>query len=223
MWSRARPLELHPADVPFTQALFEQANLTRGQRLLINGAGGAVGGYAVQLAGQAGAIVTATASPGSTGRVRGYGADQIIDHTASPAAPALAGQQFDVVLNLVRADPEETGRLAGLVADGGVFVGTTTFDFEYSERGVRTVAVFMHGDAPRLAELVARVDAGTLQVDVAARRPLTGHAGAGGDAAGYPVAWPSGAVGGDDGAADGLGGGDQVDEGGGDRLRGDRL
>jgi NADPH:quinone reductase-like Zn-dependent oxidoreductase len=155
------------------QALFEHANLTGGQRLLINGAGGAVGGYAVQLAGQAGAIVTATASPGSTGRVRGYGADQIIDHTASPAAQALAGQRFDVVLNLVRTDPEETGRLAGLVADGGVFVGTATFDFEYSERGVRTVAVFMHGDAPQLTELVARVDAGTLQVDVAARRPLT--------------------------------------------------
>jgi NADPH:quinone reductase-like Zn-dependent oxidoreductase len=124
-------------------------------------------------------VITET-GPGVTGWRAG---DPVVTVLA-PAAPALAGQQFDVVLNLVRTDPEETGRLAGLVADGGVFVGTTTFDFEHSERGVQTVAVFMHGDAPRLAELVARVDAGTLQVDVAARRPLTGHAG--------PVATPPG-------------------------------
>jgi NADPH:quinone reductase-like Zn-dependent oxidoreductase len=161
------------------QALFEHANLEPGQRVLINGAGGAVGGYAVQLAKQAGpagpggAIVTATASPGSLSRVRGYGADQVIDHTAAPVTQALAGQQFDVVLNLVRTDPEQTRRLAGLVTDGGVFAGTTTFDFDYAERGVRTVPVFMHSDAAQLAELVTRVDAGDLKVDVAARRPLT--------------------------------------------------
>jgi NADPH:quinone reductase-like Zn-dependent oxidoreductase len=158
------------------QALFEHADLEPGQRVLINGAGGAVGGHAVQLAkqgGQGGAIVTATASPGSISRVRGYGADRVIDHTTIPVTQALAGQQFDMVLNLVRTDPEQTRRLAGLVTDGGVFVGTTTFDFDYAERGVRTVPVFMHSDAAQLAELAARVDAGGLKVDVAARRPLT--------------------------------------------------
>ena len=155
------------------QALFEQAGLHLGQRILINGAGGAVGGYAVPLAKQSGAIVTATASPRSVGRVRGYGADQVIDHTVTPVPQALAGQRFDVVLNLVRTDQAETARLADLVTDGGVYVGTATFDFEYAERGVRAVPVFMHSDASQLAELVARVDAGTLQVDVAARRPLT--------------------------------------------------
>ena len=45
------------------QALFDHAKLTGGQRVLINGAGGAVGGYAVQLARSAGAHVIATASP----------------------------------------------------------------------------------------------------------------------------------------------------------------
>ena len=47
------------------QALFDDAELTAGQRVLINGAGGAVGGYAVQLAKRAGAHVIATASPRS--------------------------------------------------------------------------------------------------------------------------------------------------------------
>src|ERR1700751_2727832 len=52
------------------QSLFEHAGLKEGQSVLINGAGGAVGGYAVQLAKQAGATVTATASAHSADRVR---------------------------------------------------------------------------------------------------------------------------------------------------------
>jgi NADPH:quinone reductase-like Zn-dependent oxidoreductase len=51
------------------QALFDDAGLTAGQRVLINGAGGAVGGYAVQLAKRAGAHVIATTSPRSSERV----------------------------------------------------------------------------------------------------------------------------------------------------------
>src|SRR5215213_2019337 len=65
------------------QALFDDAGLTAGQRVLINGAGGAVGGYAVQLAKNAGAHVIATASPSSSERVRSAGADEVIDHTTT--------------------------------------------------------------------------------------------------------------------------------------------
>src|SRR5580693_1722547 len=67
------------------QALFEYACLRAGQSILVNGAGGAVGGYAVQLAKQAGATVTATASARSTGRVRSYRADQVVDYTVTPS------------------------------------------------------------------------------------------------------------------------------------------
>jgi NADPH:quinone reductase-like Zn-dependent oxidoreductase len=154
------------------QSLFELADLTAGQSILINGAGGAVGGYAVQLAKQAGATVTATASARSTGRVRSYGADQVIDYTATPLARAVAGQRFDVVLNLVPTSPEETAALADLTADGGVFLSTTTPGPDDAGRGVRTVQVFARSDAAQLADLVARVDAGKLRVDVAERRPL---------------------------------------------------
>ena len=86
------------------QSLFEHAGLKEGQSVLINGAGGAVGGYAVQLARQAGATVIATASARSAGRIRSYGADQIIDYTATTLLQAVAGQRFDVVLNLVRTE-----------------------------------------------------------------------------------------------------------------------
>jgi NADPH:quinone reductase-like Zn-dependent oxidoreductase len=155
------------------QALFEHAGVKPGQSVLINGAGGAVGGYAVQLARQAGATVTATASPRSAGRVRSRGADRIVDYTAAPLLQAVAGDQFDAVLNLVSTSPEETARLAGLVADGGVFVSTTTPGPEDAGRDVRTVRMFARSDAGQLTELAARVDAGELKIDVAQRRPLT--------------------------------------------------
>ncbi|MFC5822656.1 NADP-dependent oxidoreductase [Nonomuraea insulae] len=153
------------------QSLFDHAGLQPGQTILINGAGGAVGGYAVQLAKQAGAIVTATAGARSADRIRRYGADRIIDYTATSVTQA-AGGRFDVVLNLVTTSPEETASLVGLVTDGGAFVSTTTPGPEDAGRGVRTVRVFLRSDATQLAELVTRVDSGELRIDVADRRPL---------------------------------------------------
>ena len=162
------------------QALFEHAGLKTGQSVLIDGAGGAVGGYAVQLAAHAGGIVTATASARSHDRIRSYGADRIVDYTAAPVPQALAGQRFDVVLHLaptspdlVPTSPEEIAQLVDLVADGGAFVSTTTPGPEDPGRGVRTVRVFTRSDATQLAELVTRVDAGQLEINVAERRPLT--------------------------------------------------
>jgi len=155
------------------QSLFEHAGLKTGQSVLINGAGGAVGGYAVQLAKRAGATVTATASARSHDRIRSYGADRIVDYTATPVLQAVAGQRFDVVLNLAPTSPEETAELVGLVADGGAFVTTVIPGPEDAGRGVRTVEVFARSDAAQLAELVARVDAGDLKIEVAERRPLT--------------------------------------------------
>jgi len=154
------------------QALFEHVGLTAGQSVLVNGAGGAVGGYAVQLAAQAGASVTATASAGSRDRVRGYGAERIIDYTATPLPEALAGERFDVVLNLVFLAPPELARLLDLVVDGGSFADTVPPGLTETERGVRVLQVFGRSDAAQLADLVAKVDAGDLEIHVAQRRPL---------------------------------------------------
>lgn len=155
------------------QALFDHAGLKADQSILINGAGGAVGGYAVQLAVRAGATVTATAGPRSADRIRSYGAHRIVDHTATPVTEALAGERFDVVLNLVYiSDPEETARLVDLVADGGAYANSVPPTPEGLPRGVRSLPVFVRSDAGQLAELVRRVDAGELKIHVAQRRPL---------------------------------------------------
>lgn len=106
------------------QALFEHAKLTAGQRVLINGAGGAVGGFAVQLAKQAGAYVIATAGPRSSQRVTAAGADEVIDHTAADVVTAVS-QPVDVVLNLAPVEPAQLDALLGLIRPGGVLVNTT--------------------------------------------------------------------------------------------------
>ncbi|MEU8798132.1 NADP-dependent oxidoreductase [Spirillospora sp. NPDC048819] len=177
----AAPRTVDPADaaaLPSSgltawQALFEHAGLKAGQSILVNGAGGAVGGYAVQLAVQAGATVTATASARSVDRIRSYRADRIVDYTDTPVPQAVAGQRFDVVLNLAKTTPEETSRLVDLVADGGAFVNTVPPGPQDAGRGVRTVQMFVRSDASQLAGLVTRVDAGDLKIDVAQRRPLS--------------------------------------------------
>ena len=153
------------------QALFEHANLQAGQRILINGAGGGVGGFATQLARQAGATVIATASPRSTDAVRADGADQIVDYTVAKVTDAVA-EPVDVVLNLVRAAEDEMAALVGLVRDGGVLVSTASPAEGDAARGVRVISMYVRSDPDQLAEIVARVDRGELRVDVSETHPL---------------------------------------------------
>jgi len=155
------------------QALFEAGDLQAGQRVLINGAGGPVGGYAVQLAHRAGAHVIATASPRSAASVRAAGADEVVDHTTMPVLDAVT-EPVDILLNLAPITAEDFAALATRVRDGGVVVSTTPRvpTPEDPGRGVRAVTVYLHPDADALRELVALVDAGDLRVEIAGRVPL---------------------------------------------------
>jgi NADPH:quinone reductase-like Zn-dependent oxidoreductase len=155
------------------QALFDDAELTAGQRVLINGAGGAVGGYAVQLAKHAGAHVIATASPRSRERLVAAGADEVVDHTTTDVTTAVA-EPVDVLLNLASITPEALTALVTLVRDGGVVVNTVPATPAPADeaRGVRAVDVFVRSDVEQLARLVAMVDRGELRVDVDRRVPL---------------------------------------------------
>jgi NADPH:quinone reductase-like Zn-dependent oxidoreductase len=155
------------------QALFDHAKLTAGQRVLINGAGGAVGGYAVQLAKNAGAYVIATAGPRSSEHVEAAGADEVVDHTATEVSAAVT-ELVDVVLNLAPIDPAQLAALPALIRSGGVLVNTTVWMPAPSDeqRGVRGIDLFVNSDAGQLSRLVALIDSGELRVDVAQRVPL---------------------------------------------------
>lgn len=152
------------------QALFEHGGLQAGQRVLVNGAGGAVGGYAVQLAKAAGAHVLAVASARSRDRVLALGVDEVLDH--DPGGWDVA--PVDLALNLAPVAPEVLPELVARIRDGGVLVNTTVWMPAPGDeaRGVRGIDLFVRSDAQELAGLVGRVDEGTLRVEVAERVPL---------------------------------------------------
>lgn len=153
------------------QAVFEHARITPGQRVLVNGAGGGVGGFAVQLAKHAGAQVIATASPRSAAAVRQSGADQIIDYTASPVCVAVE-KPVDTILNLIAISPLEAAALIPLVRPGGVIVSIATPIEPPVDAPLSARHMVARNDVNHRATLVKLVDAGTVRLDIAASRPL---------------------------------------------------
>jgi len=156
------------------QGLFDLGGLKNGQRVLISGAGGAVGGYAIQLAKRAGAYVIATASPRSRDAVAAAGADEVIDHTSSTVLGSVS-EPVDVLFNLAPISPDDFAALVPLVRDGGIVVATTAWMTTPGDdkRGVRTAGVFVEPKVDELTQLVALVDNGELTVDVTQRVPLS--------------------------------------------------
>jgi NADPH:quinone reductase-like Zn-dependent oxidoreductase len=153
------------------QALFEHGNLVAGQRVLVNGAGGGVGGFVVQLAKWAGATVIATASPRSVDAVRAAGADHIIDYTAATIADALP-VPVDLAINLVAGTSDDTADLLDVIEPGGTLVSATSPGGEFPERAQRVVFCSVRSDTTQLTQIVDLVDLGQLQLDISARRPL---------------------------------------------------
>ncbi|HZD74287.1 MAG TPA: NADP-dependent oxidoreductase [Actinomycetota bacterium] len=154
------------------QALFEHAHITAGQRLLVNGAGGGVGGFAVQLAKGAGATVIATASSRSAAAVRNYGADQIVDYTTTPVADALDGP-VDAIVNLAAITPRAAAGLVPLARPGGVVVSIATPVEPPAGAELTAIHMVARNDVKQLAEIVELVDAGALIVQVAESYPLS--------------------------------------------------
>jgi NADPH:quinone reductase-like Zn-dependent oxidoreductase len=98
--------------------LRDKASVQPGSSVLVNGASGAVGTNAVQLAAHFGATVTGVTSAANAELVTRLGAERIIDH--SKVDVAAVGDRFDVVLDTVGNLSIESGR--GLLRDGGVLV-----------------------------------------------------------------------------------------------------
>ncbi|MEZ0166236.1 NADP-dependent oxidoreductase [Kineococcus sp. LSe6-4] len=159
------------------QGLFDHGHLQPGERVLVNGAGGGVGGFAVQLAKRAGAHVIATAGPRSRDAVLARGADEVVDYTATSLADALDAP-VDLLFNNVSGDPAQLSRLTDLVRPGGRAVSAPPLPLtDDTDRDVRWTVLYVRNDTAQLADLVRRVDAGELLLDVSQHRPLADLAG----------------------------------------------
>ncbi|MCB8906907.1 MULTISPECIES: NADP-dependent oxidoreductase [unclassified Streptomyces] len=167
----------HAAAIPIAgltawQAVFEHGKVAAGQRVLVNGAGGGVGGFVTQLAKHAGAGVIATAAARSAEAVRRQGADQVIDYTAGPLNASLDGP-VDLLLNLVPLSPADAAALVPLVRPGGRIVSIATPVEPPAAAGVTAMHMVARNDVTHLEALVGLVEAGTVAIDISESRPLT--------------------------------------------------
>ena len=141
------------------QALMVRAQLSAGQRVLIHGAAGAVGIFAVQLARRQGAHVIATASAANTDFVKALGADEVIDYQHTPFETVVA--DVDVVLDTVGGATRN--RSWGMLRKGGRLV-TIAADAEGSkERRVHDAFFIVEPNRDQLMDISRLIDAGVLR------------------------------------------------------------
>jgi NADPH:quinone reductase-like Zn-dependent oxidoreductase len=100
------------------QGLRDEAQLQAGQRVLVNGASGGVGTFAVQIAKALGAEVTGVTSTRNLELVRALGADHVVDYTQEDYTSA--GQRYDVILDAAAFRPLAEHQRA--LAAGGAYV-----------------------------------------------------------------------------------------------------
>lgn len=171
----AQAAALPVAALTALQALRDHIRLKVGQRVLINGASGGVGSFALQIAKARGAAVTAVASAASANRCRALGADEVLNYAQSKLSDAarfegLFDGVFDVFGNL------SARRAQALLAPRGHFV-TTVPSVANAIAALRSLLpwqrrrssiVNVRSNAADLSLLADMVDRGALRVDIEA-------------------------------------------------------
>jgi NADPH:quinone reductase-like Zn-dependent oxidoreductase len=141
-----------------------------GQRVLVHGAAGGLGAFAVQFAKQHGAFVAATAAGRDADFVRSLGADVVIDHHTQRFETQLS--DIDLVLDYVGG--ETLDRSWQVLSSTGVIVGTASPDIlTRTPAGRRGLWFVMTPDAALLARIATQVAQGELQARVGGVVPFT--------------------------------------------------
>jgi len=156
------------------QALFEQAHILPGQTVLIHGAAGGVGMFAVQLAHWAQAKIIATASTDNQAFVAGLGADELIDYNRTRFEEVVHG--VDVVIDMVGGDA--LNRSWGVLKPGGILVTVADVNIgdlktKAIEWGVQAVWFLVTSNSAQLKQIAELIDAGHLKPQIETVFPLS--------------------------------------------------
>ena len=177
-----------PESIRFTEAaalpvpgltamdLVDAVDPKEGETVLIVGATGGVGSYALQLATRRGARVIATAREANEAFARELGATETVDHTRRDLLDAVRMTHpggIEAIIDVV-SERDALGRMAGLVKEGGRLASSVyAADVEsLAQRGIKATNVSVQPDARRLEELSRIVDAGELTVRLERTFPL---------------------------------------------------
>ena len=170
----ARLDDIDAASVPViaTTAMdaIERVGPLVGRTVLIHGAAGCVGAYAVQLARRAGARVVATAGGRDLDYVRGLGADVAVDYRAGRFEDVA--QEVDAVLDFVGGEAQQ--RSFDVLRRGGTLISAVSAPDQAlaTQNGVSAAFFLVQVTTERLTALAKLIGAGALSTDVGAVMPL---------------------------------------------------
>jgi NADPH:quinone reductase-like Zn-dependent oxidoreductase len=163
----------HAAVVPISaltawQGLFDHARLAAGERVLVQGAAGGVGLWAVQLARWREAQVIGTASAHNRDFVHGLGADEVIDYRATRFEDAV--RDLDVVFDTVGGDTLR--RSWGVLKPGGRLVTIAASEEGTNDPRSRAAFFIVQASREQLGTITRLIDEGRLRPVVDAMFPL---------------------------------------------------
>src|SRR5580765_2822361 len=146
------------------QMVFEHGAVDATKRVLVHGAAGNVGAYAVQLAKRAAREVIATAFSSGLAYVRALGADRVIDVQTSRFEEVLT--DVDVVLDTIGVDMQD--RSFAVLKPGGVLVSAVAEPDQRkaARHGVRALFFLVDVSSRRLEQLAALIEAGELTTNI---------------------------------------------------------
>ena len=152
------------------QGLFDHGELKPRERVLIHGAAGGVGLFAVQFAKNCGAYVIATAAGDDRELLEKLGAHDVIDYKAERFETEI--RDVDLVLDLVGGETQR--RSWAVLKKGGRMVSTVGLppQEEAAKRGVVARAFFAQPNAAQLREFARMIEAGEISVVVQRTYPL---------------------------------------------------
>lgn len=153
------------------QALFDLGQLQAGQTVLIHGASGGVGRFAVQFAKWKGATVYGTAATANLDAIRQLGVDYAIDYTRDRFEEKVS--DVDVVLDTVGGETRQ--RSWSVIRPGGILISTegAADPVVAPTADVGGVPIFVTPtDGAQLAQIAQLIDDGTLQPPAVERFPL---------------------------------------------------